>query len=180
MSWLLEPYRELRTYRAASYLLLGLPLGFVEFVGIVTGFAVGAGLAITFLGIPLLVLTLLGARAGGAFERELARTLLDAPMPRRQPRPDETGLFWSRLRTLATDRYTWRCVAFLLLRLPMGIVDFTVVVTLVGLAFGGFANPILFAVGVEPTRIGAFVIDTFAESLIYLPFSIVFLLAGPR
>ena len=71
-------------------------------------------------------------------------------------------------------------MAFLLLRLPLGIIDFTVVVTIVGLALGGFAQPILFAVGIEPITIGDFVIDTFPESLIYLPFSIVFLLAGPR
>lgn len=70
-------------------------------------------------------------------------------------------------------------MAFLLLRLPLGIVDFTVVVTIVGLALGGLAQLILYAYGLE-TQIGEFVIDTFAESLIYLPFSVVFLLAGPR
>ena len=181
MNWLLDPYRELHTYRVAGYLLLGLPLGIVEFVAIVTGLSMGVGLLITLLGIPVLVMTLLGARAGASFERELARTLLDAPMPRHQPPPERTtGFFWSRLRDLVTDRDTWAGLAFLLLRLPMGIVDFTVVVTIVSLALGGFANPILFSLGLEYTAIGNFVIDTFAESLIYLPFSIVFLLTGPR
>ena len=181
MNWLLDPYRELHTYRVAGYLLLGLPLGIVEFVAIVTGLSMGFGLLITLLGIPVLVLTLLGARATAAFERELARTLLDAPMPRHQPRADRSpGFFWRRLVDLVTDRDTWASVAFLLLRLPMGIIDFTVVVTLVSLALGGFAQPIVFALGFEYTTIGDFVIDTFAESLIYLPFSIVFLLTGPR
>lgn len=181
MNWLLDPYRELHTYRAAAYLLLGLPLGIVEFVAIVTGLSIGLGLMVTLLGIPVLVLTLLGARAGAGFERELARTLLGAPMPRHHPEPEQpSGLFWWRLRQLATDRDTWASLAFLLLRLPLGIIDFTVVVTIFGLALGGFAQPILFAVGLEPTRIGEFVIDTFAESLIYLPISIVFLLTAPR
>lgn len=181
MNWLLDPYRELHTYRVAGYLLLGLPLGIFEFVAFVTGLSMGLGLLVTLLGIPVLVLTFLGVRAGAAFERELAITLLDAPMPRHQPRPERSsGLFWSRLRDLVTDRDTWAGLAFLLLRLPLGIIDFTVVVTIVGLALGGFAQPILFAVGLEPTRIGDFVIDTFAESLIYLPFSIVFLLTAPR
>lgn len=181
MNWLLDPYRELHTYRVAAYLLLGLPLGIVEFVAIVTGLSMGFGLLITLLGIPVLVLTLLGARAAAAFERELARTLLDAPVPRHRPRVDRSaGFFWRRLVDLVTDRDTWASIAFLLLRLPLGILDFTVVVTIVGLALGGFAQPILFAVGVDYTRIGDFVIDTFAKSLIYLPFSVVFLLAGPR
>jgi hypothetical protein len=181
MNWLLDPYRELRTYRVAGYLLLGLPLGVVEFVAVVTGLSMGLGLLITLLGVPVLVLTFLGARAGAGFERELARTLLDAPMPSLQTRSEHsTGIFWSRLRELVTDRDTWASLAFLLLRLPLGIIDFTVVVTIVGLALGGFAQPILFAVGPEPTRIGEFVIDTFAESLIYLPISIVFLITAPR
>ncbi len=181
MNWLLDPYRDLHTYRVAGYLVLGLPLGIVEFVAIVTGLSMGLGLLITLLGIPVLVLTLLGTRATAAFERELARTLLDAPMPRHQPRPDRSpGFFWRRLVDLVADRDTWASVAFLLLRLPLGIIDFTVVVTIVSLALGGFAQPILFAVGLEYTMIGDFVIDTFAESLIYLPFSIVFLLTGPR
>jgi hypothetical protein len=180
VSWLLAPYRELHTYRVAAYLLVGLPLGILEFVAIVTGLSFGLALAITVIGIPVLVLTLLGVHGAAAFERELARTLLDAPMPRRGTRPHSTGLFWSRLRDLVTDRETWTSLAFLLLRLPLGIIDFTVVVTIVSLALGGFAQPILFAVGLEPTRIGEFVIDTFAESLIYLPFSIVFTLTGPR
>ena len=177
MNWLLDPYRELHTYRVAGYLLLGLPIGIVEFVAIVTGLSMGFGLLITLLGIPVLVMTLLGARACASFERELARTLLDAPMPRHQPRPDRsTGFFWRRLVDLVTDRDTWAGIAFMLLRLPLGIIDFTVVVTIVSLALGGFANPILFLLGLEYTAIGDFVIDTFAESLIYLPFSIVFLL----
>ncbi len=181
MNWLLDPYRELHTYRVVCYLLLGLPLGIVEFVAIVTGLSMGLGLLVTFIGVPVLVLTLLGVRAGAAFERELAISLLDAPMPRHQPRATRSnGLFWSRLRELVTDKQTWAGLAFLLLRLPLGIIDFTVVVTIVGLALGGFAFPILFALGLEPTRIGDFVIDTFAESLIYLPFSIVFLLTAPR
>lgn len=181
MNWLLDPYRELHTYRVVCYLLLGLPLGIVEFVAIVTGLSMGLGLLVTFIGIPVLVLTFLGVRAGAAFEREIAIALLDAPMPRQQQRPNRSsGLFWSRLRELVTDKETWTGLAFLLLRLPLGIIDFTVVVTIVGIAFGGFAYPILFALGLEPTRIGDFVIDTFAESLIYLPFSIVFLLTAPR
>jgi hypothetical protein len=54
-----------------------------------------------------------------------------------------------------------------------------VVVTNVSLALGGIAQPISLAMGVE-SQIGDFVIDSFAKSLIYLPFSLVYLLAGPR
>jgi hypothetical protein len=68
---------------------------------------------------------------------------------------------------------------FVLLSLPLGIVGFTLAVTVVTLMFGGLAQPILLAFGLE-SQIGSLVIDTPLESLIYLPYSIVFLLVGPR
>lgn len=180
MRWLLGPYREIKTYRVAGYLLLGLPLGILEFTAIVTGLSMGLGLFVTLIGIPVLVATLLGLRMAANFERELAKTLLDAPMPRQSlDAPPPTGFLWARLRVLAADRDTWASAAYTLLRLPLGIVDFTVVVTIIALALGGFAQPILYASGVQ-SAIGDFVIDTLAESFIYLPFSIVFLLTGPR
>jgi len=83
------------------------------------------------------------------------------------------------LRALVSDRYTWASVVFLLLRLPLGILDFTVAASVLALALGGLAQPIMVAAGLE-TQIGSWTIDTFAESLYYLPFSMVFLLAGPR
>jgi hypothetical protein len=180
MRWLLAPYAERRTYRTLLYLLLGLPLGVFEFVLLVTGFALGLGLLITLLGIPVLIATILVAHALATFERRLAWSLLDAPMPRVPLRPDEAqGFFWKRLRSLLTSRRTWKEVAFLFLRLPMGTLDFTIAVTIVALMLGGFVQPILEAAGVDST-VGSWRIDTFGESLIWLPISVLFLLVGPR
>jgi hypothetical protein len=180
MNWLLAPYAERRTYAILLYLVLGLPLGVFEFVLLVTGFALGFGLLITLLGIPVLVATVLVAHALATLERRLVWSLLDAPMPRVPLRSDEApGFFWKRLRSLLTSGRTWKEMAFLLLRVLTGTLDFTIAVTIVGLMFGGFAQPILFLSGVEST-IGSFTIDTFGESLVFVPISIVFLLAGPR
>ena len=120
INWLLDPYRDLHTYRVAAYLLLGLPLGIIEFVAIVTGLSMGLGLLVTLIGIPVLVATLLGVRAGASFERELARSLLAAPLPRSVHRPDSIGglLLVAACASLATDRANveraWRscCCAF--------------------------------------------------------------------
>lgn len=180
MRWLLAPYADRRTYGILLYLVLGLPLGVFEFVLLVTGFSLGLGLLITLLGIPVLIATVLVGHALATFERRLAWSLLDAPMPRVPVLIDEAqGFFWKRLRSLITSRRTWMEVAFLFLRLPVGTLDFTIAVTIVGLMFGGFAQPILYAAGVE-SNIGSWTIDTFWESLIFVPVSIVFLLVGPR
>lgn len=180
MSWLLGPYAEQRTYRVLAYLLIGLPLGILDFTIVVTGLSLGLGLIITLLGIPVLIATLLVVRSLAALERGLAVSLLDAPMPRRVPgREREGGSPWAQLRGLVLSRRIWEEVGFLLLRLPMGILDFTVAVTVSALALCGIAMPIIVAAGV-PVSIASWEIDTFVESLIYLPVSALFLLVGPR
>ncbi len=179
MKWLLGPYAEARTYRAFAYLLLGLPLGVLEFTVVITGLSVGLGLAITLLGIPVLIGTCFVIRGFADFERRLAISLLDAPMPPARRNLDEPGGFWARLRSMATSRRTWMETAFLLLRLPVGTIDFTVAVSVLALALGGFVMPVIVAAGV-PAELGSWKIDTFAESLVCLPVSVLFILVGPR
>ena len=180
MNWLLGPYTEARTYRAIGYFLLGLPLAIFEFTVMVTGLSLGLGLLVTILGIPVLVATLLVARSLATVERRLAKSLLEAPLPRRQPsRREATGIFWPRLRSQVSSQRTRAEVAFLLLRLPIGILDFTFITTLIALAVGGLAQPIVVAAGVH-SEIGTWTIDTIPESFIFLPISILFLLVGPR
>jgi Putative sensor len=180
MRWLLAPYTERRTYRILLYLLLGLPVGIFDFVLVVTGLALGLGLLVTLIGIPILVGTLFVARALATFERRLAWSLIDAPMPRLPLRRDEPrGVFWARLRGLIRSRRTWAELAYLLLRLPLGIIDFVVAVSIVGLMLQGAVEPLLVAAGVE-TNIGSWTINTIGESLVFLPISALFLLVGPR
>jgi Putative sensor len=180
MTWLLGAWSERRTYRVGTYLLLGLPLGVLDFVLLVTGLSLALGLLITLLGIPVLLATLLLARTLAAFERRLAWSLLDAPMPRRnRPAGDDEGGLWRRLRMLVTGSRTWWEIGFLLLRFPLGLLDFVVVVGLATLALAGFAEPIAVAAGAH-TELGTWTIDTFQESLVLLPVSIMFLAAWPR
>ena len=128
MSWFLGAYADRRTWRAVAYLLLGLPLGVLGFVVLVTGISLGLGLLVTLLGIPVLVVTVLVARTLASFERRLAWSLLDAPMPSggRIPDDPERGL-WRRLRAMLTGARTWWELGFLLLRFPLGLVDFLAV-----------------------------------------------------
>jgi hypothetical protein len=177
---LFSAFSDRRTYGSLVYSLLGLPIGIFGFTVLVTGVSMGLGLLVTLVGIPVLVATLLFVRAMANLERRLAWSLLDASMPRRAPTiAPSTGVFWRRLRDLASGRQIRREIGFILLRLPLGIAGFTVAVTLVGLMFGGVAMPILVLVGLE-SQIGTWIIDTIPESLIYLPISFFFLLVGPR
>ncbi|KLJ04772.1 sensor domain-containing protein [Streptomyces albidoflavus] len=119
------------TWREIAYLLANLPCTIVGFVYAVTLLALGGGLAVTVIGLPLLALALGGARLLGRFERGRARRLLGVRVdePSRLPRGKGGGLsaVWQALR----DPVGWRAMLFSLMRLPWGVLTFSL--TLVGL-----------------------------------------------
>ena len=125
--------------RDFAYLVLGLPLGIAAFTFVVTGLSLGAGLAITLVGIPVLLGTLLVSRWIARLERMRAGLVLDAPIPSRE-RALEGGAL-ERARALAGDRGAWSGVAWSLLLLPVGIAGFTVAITLWTTALGFLTSP---------------------------------------
>src|ERR671918_2679217 len=78
---------ELRTWKETIHLLLNMPIGIATFTIIITGLAVGFGLLITLIGIPILFALLYVSRAMGTIERVRAALLLDADV-RSPSRPD--------------------------------------------------------------------------------------------
>jgi hypothetical protein len=124
----------------ALYLVAGLPVGVAAFSVAVTGLALAAGLAITLVGIPILLSTLLLARAFAELERRRAAPVLGARIEGRY-RPIE-GSLWERTKAIATDPASWRDVAWSLLMLPIGVAGFTAVVTLWSVALGLVASPL--------------------------------------
>src|SRR5918996_5114492 len=121
---------ELRTWRETIHLLLNMPVGIATFTIIITGLAVGFGLLITLIGIPILFALLYVSRAMGTIERVRAALLLDADV--RSPyRPDAPRATWWRVHVRrATDPATWIELGYHLLLMPVGVITFTIVVTL--------------------------------------------------
>ena len=132
-----------QSYLNIVYLLLAFPLGTFYFVFLVTGLSLGFGLSITLLGIPLLGLVLGGSWALCRFERGSAIALLKVKIPAGCSRPESKGL-WSRVKVLLKDRVTWTGMLYLLLKFPLGIVTFTIVVTLIAVILALIAAPILY------------------------------------
>jgi putative sensor protein len=127
------------TARDFTYLVLGLPLGIATFTFAVTGLSLAAGLAITLLGIPVLLLTLLAVRGIAWVERGRAAWLLGEPVVGRERRLD--GNLWARAKTIAGDPASWRDTVWSLLLLPVGIANFTVAVTLWSASLGFLTSP---------------------------------------
>ena len=131
---------EPRSYLNIVYLLLAFPLGTFYFVFLVTGLSLGFGLIITLVGIPILLLVLSGSWVLCRFERQVAITLLNEDIPLSVSGPASGGL-WSRVKALLKDRVTWTGVLYLFLKFPLGIVTFTIAVTLIAVTVGLLAAP---------------------------------------
>jgi hypothetical protein len=130
-----------RAWGSLLYMLLALVTGVVYFSWAVTGLSLSLGLAILIFGVPVAILFLLSVRGISFLEGRMVEGLLGVQMPRRMTftRP---GMKWmDRLKMLATDRQTWFSILYMLLQLPLGIIYFTLVVTLVSLALSFMAVP---------------------------------------
>jgi hypothetical protein len=182
MRWLLEPHGDRQTLLILVYLLFSLPLAIVGFVVVLVFVAVGLGLLITLAGLPLLAVGMRFAHALASIERSLVASMLDAPMPRatQLSRQGATGgFFWRELSTRIRSGQTWGELGFAMLQLPLAVLNFVVGVGLIGLMFGGFAFPVLQLAGVD-SEFGTWEIDSFGESLIFIPASLLFLAVAPR
>lgn len=169
-------WRDGRTWRGLLYLLLSFPLGVAYFVFLATGIALGAGLAVTLLGLPVLAVMMLAWRQLGSLERYLVNTVLGAAVHTR--RAPVAGGFLAHLKADLRDGYTWRSLAYLLVEFPFGVVAFTVTTTLVSLAVALTTAPIYF--WQLPGSDNALAIDTFPKSLLACMTGIVFLALTPR
>ncbi|TSB15491.1 sensor histidine kinase [Streptomyces benahoarensis] len=118
------------TWREIGYLLTNLPLGVLAFEVVLVWLALGLGLSITVVGLPLLAVGLAACRWYGRLERARARALLGLRVPEPSPlRAREPGFFprlWARL----TDPVGWRHALFALVRLPWVVLTFTLTLVL--------------------------------------------------
>ncbi|MFB7980388.1 sensor histidine kinase [Streptomyces vinaceus] len=120
-------------WKETVHLLGNLPLALVGFVYTVTMVATAGGLSVTAIGLPLLAVGLFGSRQLGRLERARARLLLGVRVeePTPLPGPRRAGGFFAWLWSGVKDPVGWRSVLYGLVRLPWGVLTFTV--ALVGL-----------------------------------------------
>jgi signal transduction histidine kinase len=120
---------EARTWKETIHLLLNMPFGIATFTIIVTGFALGFGMLITLVGIPILIAMLYVSRAMGTVERVRAGLLLDVDVPRPYRPEPPRDKWWRPFVSRATDPATWTEIVYHLLLLPVGVITFAVTLT---------------------------------------------------
>jgi signal transduction histidine kinase len=125
-----------RTWAELLFALVSLPLGVAGFTYTVTTFSFSAGLLVTFVGLPLLAITGLGARWFGYGMRVLANSLAGAAVPPPPPFRSHPGLLgW--IGACLQDGAAWRARLYLVLKLPVGILNFVTGVTFFSYGIGG-------------------------------------------
>ena len=120
---------EAQSYRNIGYLLLGLVLASAWLTLLVTALSVSLSLVVVaLLGIPLLVGTWHAVRAAANIERGLANVLLGQQLPPAPIAARHRGNVWVRLVAMSRERSRWRELAFLIVRIPVGIATFAIAV----------------------------------------------------
>ncbi|MFF4100967.1 sensor histidine kinase [Streptomyces sp. NPDC001903] len=114
-----------RTWREFGYLLLGLPLSLLYFSLAVTGVSLGAGLLVTFLGVPVLAGVLAMCRGFGRVERGRARAMLGLDIAEPAPvRAQKRGPL-AAMGALLKSGSAWRHALYSVIHLPWAVFAFT-------------------------------------------------------
>ncbi|WP_346168490.1 sensor histidine kinase, partial [Streptomyces javensis] len=119
-----------RVWREFLYVLISLPMAILTFVYTVTMIALGTGLLITFLGVPVLGAALAGCRALGVVERARARALLGLEVAEPEPVLGRRGGRGGRrgpvawVGALLRSGTSWRHVIYALIHLPWAVFSF--------------------------------------------------------
>jgi len=133
-----------QSYVNLVYLLISFPLGIFYFVFLMTGIALSLGLAIIVIGLFVLLFVLAATRALGAWERFLSCQMLGADIPRAPSVPVAWGRPLQALGSALTDAETWKSFAFLMLKFPLGILSFTIVMVFVATTISFLASALAF------------------------------------
>lgn len=116
-----------QTYKNLLYLILRFPLGVAYFTVLVTGSALGVGLAVLLVGFLVLALTVAGATYAGSIEALLANRLLGTDIQYEPHDLTEKSLV-EYTKCVLTDVRSYVLLAYMLATFPVGIALFTLIV----------------------------------------------------
>ena len=132
-----------RAWGALLYLLFSLGTGILYFTWATTGISISLGFLVLIIGLPFAGLFLLSVRGIALTEGRIVEALLGIRMPRRPLFYRKTMGWWQSFKTMVSDRHTWLSLVYMILQLPLGIIYFTVFITLIAISLYGIALPIL-------------------------------------
>ena len=128
------------------YLLLSMPLGILYFFILSAGFVFGAGLAITIIGIPILVAMIFITYILGDLERATTSRMLGIPIVKPEGQPSKSDSAKSILVAQLKSKDFWKELGYLLfVKLVIGMFSFTIAIALFILPLSLLASPLIVA-----------------------------------
>ena len=136
-------FAEPRAWGALLYLIFAMATGIIYFTWAVTGLSLSVSLLILIIGIPIAGLFLLSVRGIALVEGRIVEALLGVRMPRRPLFSRKDISWWQKIKGMLTSQHTWTAIVYMILQMPLGVIYFTVIITLASVSLWGIAIPIL-------------------------------------
>ena len=134
-------YIDPRTWRALLFMLLTFVTGIVYFTWAVTGLSLSISFLILIIGAPFAILFLLSVRGLTWLEARLVEVVLGVRMESRPLFPAAALNWLQRSKALLADKRTWLSLFYLVLQMPLGVIYFTMIVTLIAVSLALVAAP---------------------------------------
>ena len=160
------------TYKRLLYLLLACPLALVYGIGTMVGFSLGIGLAVTVIGVPILLVTLLAVTSAAQLEAYLSRICLGR---KSSPPRALTGLRMDlndsdvgslrALKRFLAEPSTWTSLGLVAVKSVFGLVAFVVLVTVTTVVATLVAAPVLYDNPEFVYQVATYSVDTFPEAV---------------
>lgn len=131
-----------------------------------TGLLLGLSLSIVWVGIPILLLMLAAWWGLVVFERQLAIWLLHVDIPPMSRETASGQSAWARLKSHLSNPLTWKGLAYLFARFPLGILSFVVAIPLLVLTGVLLFAPLTYTDPECQMYIFSWQIDTLNEAVI--------------
>jgi uncharacterized membrane protein len=135
-----------RTWGSFVYILISGITAFIFGLWTLLGGAISLVSLVLIIGLPVTGLFLLSIRGIALMEGRMIEALLGVRMPRKTIFLQK-GLGWKeKLKTLITESYTWRALAYLILHFPLGLVYFTITFLMFALSIKCTIYPVWYGV----------------------------------
>ena len=136
-------YDDPKAWGALLYMLISLITGIVYFTWVVTGLSLSLSFAIFVFGLLFAVFFAVSIRGLALLEGRIVEGLLGIRMPRRPLFFQKDTTWLERLKTNLTDKHVWMSILYFFLQMPLGVIYFSVIVTLFTLSVSFMFAPLI-------------------------------------
>lgn len=136
-------YDDPKAWGALLYMLISLITGIVYFTWVVTGLSLSLSFAIFVFGLLFAVFFAVSIRGLALLEGRIVEGLLGIRMPRRPLFFQKDTTWLERLKTNLTDKHVWMSILYFFLQMPLGVIYFSVIVTLFTLSVSFMVAPLI-------------------------------------